>query len=417
MDKERANNVGQEDRHELDILRADKRRAEIKLRLLEERYLKEVALFHETQVEHILKNNGVREYFERHKDQSNIKDRIIKNLKQDLEYKTKEVAELHDRCKEAERKSKEYLKAWKEAQMARVRLDGDRQSTRNLSVNTSSASKAVPPPPHVEEPTLEEILNMTPISQDDNSYTGMNSSIPPPPDVEVPLIDILKGSGDRKAFEQEKGQFMCRVYFSIDSESSQDVLNEIVELVETEQSKSSSEAFLCWISLNKQTDDSEKSDFHITLLRGHRALHYHQIEPLLTSVEALCRNLRPSSLCLDKLRLFSNHEETKQFLTISTRNSPSSVELTNFINLKQKLRDVVDQFADRVTGEDETQDTIPHVSLMYRKVQRVQTEDEISQDLEEIENLCNERIGEYICLVNVDAINLAIGKKVYSFKF
>lgn len=404
-------------RDELESLRAAKRQMEIKLQLLKKRYEEELTTFNEARVENIFKNSGAREYLERLKDQTKIKDGIIKNLKEDLEFRTKEIAELHARCKEAEKQSQEYLKAWREAQMARAeaeKMTNLRERSQAKSINMSSASSfiehsSVPPPPPVEAPSIEELL--TPCASD--SRTALSSSIPPPPEVEVPMDEILKASGDRRAFEQEKGQFMCSVYLSIDS--SNDTLSDIVELIEAEQTRYPSEAFRGWISLNNQTDAFEKSDFHVTLIRGHRTIHYHQIKPLLAAIEDLARSLKKLNLCLDKLRLFSNYEQTKQFLAITTRNNQSSVELSDFMAMKRSLRDVADQFADRSTVEDETEDTIPHCSIMSRELIRAPSEDEVSSHLREIESLCNENLDDYICLVNIDKIKLKIGKEVYSF--
>lgn len=414
---------------ELESLRAARNEAELKLQLLKKRYEDELTLFNEARVEHIFKNSGARDYFERLKDRTKVKDDIIKSLREDLDYKTREVSELQDRCKEAEKQSQEYLRAWKDAQMARERLEIEKKSHQpsrelrsvtNQSVNRSSASSLidnqVPPPPLIEAPSVEEIFRTTSSYREPNPYTSLDSSIPPPPNIEVPLDEILETGSNKRAYEPEKGQFLCHIYVSIDSGPSQETLSDIVELVEAEQSKSSSKAFQGWLSLDGKSNALDNSNFHVTLLRGHRTIHYHHIKPLVSLVENICRDLSPSSLCLDRLRIFHNYERTKQFLCIAMSKDPSSVDSSDFLSLKQTLRNAVDQIADRSTGEDETEDTVPHCSIMSRDVQQVN--DEFESDLQEIENLCKENLDELpICLVKIDSINLKIGKEVYNFRF
>ena len=432
---------------ELERLKQDKKRAEVKLQVSKRRYEEELAIFNETRVENIFKNSGAREYFEQLKEKAKHKEGIIKGLREELDNKSKELEELKDKCKEVEKQSQEYLKAWKDAQKARERLEMEKRLTQpsrearsitdqviNKSSSSSFVDNQVPPPPLIEAPSVEEIFRTTSSYRELNPYSSLDSSIPPPPNIEVPLDeildssippppnidvtldDILKTDSNKKAYEPEKGQFLCHIYLSIDFGPNQETLSDIIELIEAEQTRSSSSAFQGWHSLNDQSDAKGKSDFHVTLLRGHRTIHYHHIKPLVSNIETHCRNLSPFNLCFDKLRIFYNYEKTKQFLCIAASNNPSSAESSEFVTLKQKLQSVIDQFADRSTEEDETDDTVTHCSIMSRDVQQVSGE--LESDLKAIENLCNENLDDYpICFVKVDSVNLKIGQEVYNFRF
>lgn len=55
---------------------------------------------------------------------------------------------------------------------------------------------------------------------------------------------------------------------------------------------------------------------HISLIRGHYAVEYHQIDPLLNQLEAAIKSYSAFSLCLSKVRLFSNDEKSRHFIAL-----------------------------------------------------------------------------------------------------
>ena len=317
------------------------------------------------------------------------------------------------------------MRHWKDAQTAREKLESEFKSGKsfkeqrratsrdqNMSSRSSLTDHQVPPPPPMDVPTIDEILHSNP----DNigTFNSLDSSIPPPPPVEAPLAELLESSKSR-AFEQEQGQFLCHVYVAVNIEATTEVLGDIVELVEAEQCRSQERAFRDWKVV--KCESGTNNQFHVTLLRGHRVIYHHQIEPLLSGIESEIKTSTPLSVCLDKLKLFHNHEQTKQFLCIATRETNQASEVVELMNLKLRLRNAIDQFATRMTEEDESHDTLPHCSLMCRDVQQVEQSDLIDEDLKKIENLCEENLQDYpVCIVQVGTIYIKIGNHIYSFQ-
>lgn len=421
--------------NEIETLKAAKRQQDLKLQLLKERYKEDVSVFSEARVEQIFKNSGAREYIERLKERTKVKDDIISHLKEDLEFKNKEIAELEDKCKKIEFAKAEYLRHWKEAQSARERLEAElksslsvkeqRRSTgrhHNMSSTSSVVENQVPPPPAIDVPSIEEILRSAPSSQGADLYQSLDSSIPPPPMVEVPIDELIKCSENPKrelAFKQEQGEFVCHVYAVLNIDSNTEVLTDIIELVEAEQSRSSDGAYRGWTNVGSEIDDngsSHSNQYHVTLIRGHRVIYHHQIAPLLDSMGSEIKRLNAFRVCLDKLRLFYNHENTTQFLCLASRETSQAMEILCLKEIKHRLRAILNQFAMRKTEEDESDDTLAHCSLMRRDVQQVQQQTDADEDLSEIEKLCYDNLPDYpICFVQVDTIHIKIGCRVYSF--
>lgn len=186
---------------QIEELRIAKKEMEIKLQLLKKRYEEELSSFEQIRVEHIFKNSGAKEYLERLKDRNKLKDDIIKSLKEELEYKNKEVADLQERCLELERTSIGYQQAWKEAQLKKEQLEAEKanqeRERRQYNKNLSSASSLVdqvgiPPPPPIEIPSIAELMGNMTSHQDTNPYSSMDSSIPPPPHIEVPFDELIR---------------------------------------------------------------------------------------------------------------------------------------------------------------------------------------------------------------------------------
>lgn len=216
---------------------------------------------------------------------------------------------------------------------------------------------------------------------------------------------------DKQAFCHEQGQFICHIYATINSDESRQTLNDVIQIIKNEQDKTII-AFEGWQPIHSSgcIDDTD-SNLHITLIRGHRAIYYHQIRPLVSAIKSECANIKPISLCLNKLKIFHNYEQTKQFLSISALQSPMS----DLDQLKHRLQKTVDQFAMKLTNEDETNDTLVHCSLMYRELQQVHRDPNVVEsNLKSIENLCIDKLEEYpLCFIKVDIIHVKIGNHLY----
>lgn len=220
----------------------------------------------------------------------------------------------------------------------------------------------------------------------------------------------------KKAFHYEEGQFICHVYAKIESDEQEQVLDDVIETIQSEQSSSQnlSGAIRGWIPVETDCHEDSETKLHITIIRGHRAVYYHQIKPLIAALQSLCENLEPVCLCLDELRIFNNFERTKEFLCLSARENELIGGHDIFCQLKLRLRDIVDRFASKLTDEDETLDSLPHVSLMYRDTLK---DDELSDQSHHIDELnrlfAHNPGGQPISLVRIETILVKIGKCEY----
>lgn len=217
----------------------------------------------------------------------------------------------------------------------------------------------------------------------------------------------------KKAFDYEQGQFICHLYAELGTEIC-DTLDELSEQLMSQQT--SNPILKEWKPI--QTTHVRSDSWHVTLLRGHRAVHRHQIEALVSLIKTECDSLEPFNICLDVLDVFSNFEKTKQFLVIAERHS-SAPNITHSA-LKQALRTSIDKFAIKLTDEDETNDTRAHCSLLTRDLNQTSIEysetsaKESLQLVEEICLKCMERVP--ICVTRIDRIHIKIGNHVYDIK-
>lgn len=219
-----------------------------------------------------------------------------------------------------------------------------------------------------------------------------------------------------KAFKYEKGQYICHVYAKIsrDDDSAQSLFNIIDTLTKCHE--------VNWKPLSEDNivdiDSSETSGescFHITLVRGHWAVYHHQIKALIQLVRQECNQLSPVSLCLDELRIFSNFEKSKQFLCLASRAAPP-MDHGPLTQLKHQLHTCIQRFAQKLTDEDETLETLAHCSLMCRDVDEPD-EDQSRKDLIYLTDTCRKSLKEVpICLVKVDKVYVKIGNHEYEIQ-
>lgn len=200
---------------ELEVARVAQRSAEIKLQLMRQKHEEELSLVNDINVEHLSKNRGVQEFMDRLTERKKVNDDLVKRLRQELEYRNKEIDDLRDRYRSVEKLSQEYLKAWKDAQrQTRRSLEANHYLSNQRSMNERSSNQRsilnisptplfdennhIPPPPPMEEPSLDEIprgmclseMQAGQLASDTHetysgmlSMDGLDDSIPPPPDV------------------------------------------------------------------------------------------------------------------------------------------------------------------------------------------------------------------------------------------
>lgn len=205
----------------------------------------------------------------------------------------------------------------------------------------------------------------------------------------------------KKAFDYEKGQFICHIYAKVEP-SAAVRLEDIAIAILAETSGT-------WESI-PTNQSSEDPEFHVTLVRGHRAIYYHQIKPLVDKIKSAVENIGPFSLCLDKLKIFDNCEQSKQFLCLTNSGS------TKFQELKSLLRVCIDTFATRLTGEDETPDTVAHCSILQRDMSNARsTSQQLNADLARALKICDSRELNLLedCFVTINKIYIKVGNKEY----
>lgn len=230
----------------------------------------------------------------------------------------------------------------------------------------------------------------------------------------------MQSAVNKQAFEYEKGQYICHISAAIRPDERQ-VLEDVIKVIIQHQKEPSSEesrtACNGWkplvdSSCSSQGDSEiESSSLHVTLLRGHRAIYYHQIRALIECLKVDCQSVQAFNLCLDQLKIFHNAERTKQFLCMTGKANDTSL----LGELKQKLRDRVDSFAIKLTSEDETPDTTVHCSLMVREANCVNGALDTVSTVKILDQLCQRSFDEYpICIIDVDSVLVKIGNHNYN---
>lgn len=228
----------------------------------------------------------------------------------------------------------------------------------------------------------------------------------------------MQASDGKKAFRYEEGQFVCHIYSDVVSESaSADFFDDLIRCMKLRQIEDPTNGvYRGWKPVPSGSAEHQLSNLHITLLRGHRAVYYHQIKALVSCIENECKTLRPTFICLDELKIFHNFEQSKQFLCLSSRRNQPEVALEDLLRLKQSLRKAVDQFAVKLTAEDETSSTLAHCSFMHRDVDEKTDTAASEQHSISIDDMFSKSVEEYpTCSIHIKKIQLKIGKYVYEF--
>lgn len=222
----------------------------------------------------------------------------------------------------------------------------------------------------------------------------------------------------KRAFDYEQGQFIIHPFARLTDDISDSLRGLVTSLNEVAQQNA---ILNHWRSLqiedNCTNDTGDDYTWHVTLLRGHRAIHRHQIKPLISSIVARCSTLESFNLCLDDIDIFSNFERTKQFIVITERKSIMQPACSA---LRSAVKDEIDKFAIRLTDEDDNEDTRAHCSLMTRDM------DQCSSDIDEEERQATLKLVEDVCIrdfeqipifvTRVDRIHIKIGNHVYDIK-
>lgn len=219
------------------------------------------------------------------------------------------------------------------------------------------------------------------------------------------------------AFEYESGQFICHIYIEIQNDEDLeycDFFNEFIKLIEANPIDDNLQKPL-WIpvtNLNQVPDDqqAERRSFHITVLRGHHALYYHQIRPFIANLTEECKQIDCFKLYLDELVIFKNYEKTKRFLCLA---SHTQNELFN--NLKKTVQSTLKDFATGLTQECIINEAVPHCSIMWQDIDSTKKMCDEKQLLRHFNHLISKSSVEELGMnINVEFVTVKIGFKTYN---
>lgn len=98
-------------------------------------------------------------------------------------------------------------------------------------------------------------------------------------------------------------------------------------------------------------------DIHVSLIRGHHALSFHQITPFISSLRDRLSNCQSFDVYLSTFKLFTNDEGTRSFVCLCE--PKLQIDSTNCRNsrlVRDKIMKTLDEFKSAVkisTGDDE----------------------------------------------------------------
>lgn len=211
------------------------------------------------------------------------------------------------------------------------------------------------------------------------------------------------------AFTRADGQFVCHIRGKIEDNISTNCFHDIIDVIENHQSQSK-QYWPPWNSIDKT-----ESGLHISMFRGHMCVAYHQIKPLLEQIKFVCNNSKSLNITLDSLKVFNNHEKTKQFLCMVE--GKQIEETCDILKFKKTLKPLLDNYITRLTDEVDTSESMVHCSLMTRKATGYMNDDGLLKEIKEIETLCKDELGYVpIYMERIQSLDVIIGNQTYNIK-
>lgn len=165
-----------------------------------------------------------------------------------------------------------------------------------------------------------------------------------------------------RAFEREQGQFVCHLQ-AIVPDDNRFWMTKTIETVLLLQTPKF-EHLSTWSHWAPIYDDDQK--LHVSLIRGHKAVAGHHIQPLYEEIKEFCDYVNPMPLFMSQFSILTNHEGTKEFLTVSERVSKFVKSPT--LELALSLDPIIKKYAINLNDEnfENDDDTLIHCSLMQR---------------------------------------------------
>ena len=161
-------------------------------------------------------------------------------------------------------------------------------------------------------------------------------------------------SGKQRTFPSERNQFVVHVFVSL-AEDKQ------IQEIKDEFSYISEKIYFV-------------SQPHISLIRGHYAVQYHQIDPLMDKLSNVINSYNKFSLCLSNVKLFSNEEKSRYFVAICENNNdfaekinPNKTQVKENQDLIKSIYNVLIQYRSELyeTSEEKIDKFTYHTSIAW----------------------------------------------------
>lgn len=110
-----------------------------------------------------------------------------------------------------------------------------------------------------------------------------------------------------RSFPNIRNQFVIHIYYHLNDDDNNEILQEIRQQFSEK-----------WLNFEQES--------HISLIYGHYAVQYHQIEPLIYQLSELIKSFETFSLYLNEARILPNSDKSRYFLAIC------QVSSTDFID-------------------------------------------------------------------------------------
>lgn len=118
-------------------------------------------------------------------------------------------------------------------------------------------------------------------------------------------------------------------------------------------------------TFNEKSDENnihfEDIETHISLIRGHYCLRFHQIDSFIDSLKQRLKSIFCFTICLNAIKVFANEEKTRNFITVceSTPNLQSKQVI-------EAIDSVLNEFNCNVFGNSfKTDEHLYHTSIAW----------------------------------------------------
>jgi hypothetical protein len=115
--------------------------------------------------------------------------------------------------------------------------------------------------------------------------------------------------GRIRSFPHQRNQFLVHFYIELNENS---IIEDLKLIFNTKEN-------------NEKGIHFNESQMHLTIIRGHYCLRYHQIQDFFQSIHQKLKTIFSFNICLNEIKVLENEEKTRQFISICESNpNPNS---------------------------------------------------------------------------------------------